>query len=283
MKDSEPAQVAAGSAPGIVRRATLPWAIVLGIGVAVAHATTASQNGWLPPVAHPVDAARSLHDALTTVAGWLLAVHLGAATLLPALPWTARLFWVALACAAGAAVVLARSMERAGLASPAAALVAGVAAMGPLWWAQSTTPLGGAPVTLVVALVLWGGVRTGAVDVPVIRPIAAVAAVGTVVVIVASASLRTELGTLGVVLAIVGALALALQRPGAGFRAAIVLGGATALGWLAGGSIGVAAAAPAAWWLVGLGIVQLGSWRGRVEHVSPWLVVGRLAWIALQG
>ena len=66
---------------------------------------------------------------------------------------------VAAVSAAGVTFALAMALRAAGLGTPLASLVALLAASGPLFAWQAGSPLGGAPASLVSALLLWRFVR----------------------------------------------------------------------------------------------------------------------------
>lgn len=278
------------------------------------HAATTPQDGWWPALIRAGgtrELGRALSGPMAAGLEWMLQVHLWLAHLIPGIAWPQRLWWAALVLTALAVAVLATSFRRLQLPPVAAGLLALVAALAPVLWSQSVTPLGPAPLLLVAAVLLrvmvagqHGRASTGislglAVvgvtiwwwadhDTTAVRGM--VAELGGPGAVLVAAALSPRL-----ISSVPGRVARPLtvdQATGSAFAArhdvsiVALLGLGVAL-WAGVSPLGavaqVAAAAPFAWALVALGIIQLLGWRGRglTRATGAWLVLGLAAWAGL--
>ncbi len=204
---------------------------------------------------------------------------------------------VAAAFGAAVALVLAAALRAAGLGTILSTLVAAAAASAPLLAWQAGSPLGNAPASLLSALLLWRFVRQRVrMHVTWFGSLAATAVVGVGIAAVIGLSLvlsRTlaawpASATLGAIRADVGVLGLLLLSPALGRRDSALVPRervwlALAVLWLCTTPMAPTTRAafllPWVWWLIGAGIAQLVTWRGR--HAVRWAAVGVLAWTAV--
>ncbi len=262
--------------------------------VAFAAWAAVPHTAWLPWVAgqQPSEAWQAL---LHWPQGWLADMQIAIAARIGPGGVIGAAIGVAAACAALATLALAAALRAAALTRPLAALVAILAAAGPILAWQAGSPLGAAPATLASALLLWCVTRSRVRGHVTWFPLGATLAAGAVLLIVVTGALATHWfgawpagDTWGLVRGDVGLAGLVLLLPAFGGIAAPsvprerVLVVALVL-WLATTPLPPAMRAavllPWVWWFIGVGLARLIDWRG--ARASRWALVGLVIWIGI--